>query len=469
MGTTGLLRKNSKIVVFLQSFLDVIIIALTLVTARLIWEQPVFEARTLMLLFSAVTFFTFFANLGGLYRSWRIESFWAEYRLVLLVFACVVLSLLILGYATKTTALFSRLSVGTWILLVPLALFIERIVVRVWLGSRYSRGYNRRRVAIAGTGRLAQTLANEIQANDWMGFDIVGYYADHPECKVHFDEAVNIPIAGDLKALIRAARTGSMDEIFIALPVNACAQTTALVNALCDSSVPVHVVPDLFTCHLINTRMMHVGRVATVSIFQAPFDDVGAVLKRMEDLVLSSIILCIIAVPMLAIALGIKLTSPGPVIFRQRRYGLKGEEIMVWKFRSMSVMEDGKHVRQAGKHDARVTPFGAFLRRTSLDELPQFINVLQGSMSIVGPRPHAVAHNEQYRKSIDGYMLRHLVKPGITGWAQVNGWRGETDTQEKMEKRVEFDLQYLRNWSLELDLRIIFMTVFKGFINKNAY
>ena len=172
---------------------------------------------------------------------------------------------------------------------------------------------------------------------------------------------------------------------------------------------------------------------------------------------------------MLFIAAGIKLTSKGPVLFKQRRYGLRGEEIEVWKFRSMTVMENSDVVVQATKSDVRITPFGGFLRRTSLDELPQFFNVLGGSMSIVGPRPHAVAHNEEYRSQVQFYMLRHKVKPGITGWAQINGWRGETDTLYKMEKRVEFDLQYIKHWSVWFDIKIIFMTIFKGFVNKNAY
>jgi len=165
----------------------------------------------------------------------------------------------------------------------------------------------------------------------------------------------------------------------------------------------------------------------------------------------------------------VKLTSKGPVFFRQRRYGLNGEVIHVLKFRSMKVMEDGAEVKQATKDDDRITPFGAFLRRTSLDELPQFLHVITGHMSIVGPRPHAVAHNEAYRKRIQGYMLRHKVKPGITGWAQVNGWRGETDTLEKMEKRIEHDLEYIRNWALLWDVKIIFLTVFGSKVRKNAY
>jgi putative colanic acid biosynthesis UDP-glucose lipid carrier transferase len=192
-------------------------------------------------------------------------------------------------------------------------------------------------------------------------------------------------------------------------------------------------------------------------------------LKRAEDLILGVAILAVAAIPMLLIACAVKWTSKGSILFKQRRYGLNGKVVYVWKFRTMTVSDDGETVMQAKKGDSRLTPIGAFLRRTSLDELPQFFNVLQGTMSIVGPRPHAVAHNEQYRWLIPGYMLRHKVKPGITGWAQVNGWRGETDTLEKMEKRVECDLEYMRNWSLWLDIKIVALTIFKGFYSKNAY
>ena len=184
---------------------------------------------------------------------------------------------------------------------------------------------------------------------------------------------------------------------------------------------------------------------------------------------LACIILVLISPIMLALAIGVKLSSPGPIIFKQRRNGLDGEEIIVYKFRSMRAMDNGAVVKQATKGDPRITKFGAFIRRTSLDELPQFINVLQGRMSIVGPRPHAVAHNEQYRKRIKGYMLRHKVKPGITGWAQVNGLRGETDTIDKMKARVEYDLEYLRNWSLGLDLQIIVRTVRLVLFDRHAY
>ncbi|HBR2507979.1 TPA: exopolysaccharide biosynthesis polyprenyl glycosylphosphotransferase [Klebsiella pneumoniae] len=209
--------------------------------------------------------------------------------------------------------------------------------------------------------------------------------------------------------------------------------------------------------------------VPVVPLFDTPLNGINMVFKRVEDVFFSIIILFLISPVLAVIALLIKLTSPGPILFKQIRYGMDGKAIKVWKFRSMKVMENDDRVIQATKNDTRVTKVGGFLRKTSLDELPQFINVLFGSMSIVGPRPHAVAHNEQYRKLIQGYMLRHKVKPGITGLAQVNGWRGETDTLDKMEKRIEYDLEYIRTWNIVLDIKIIFLTVFKGFIGKTAY
>ena len=231
----------------------------------------------------------------------------------------------------------------------------------------------------------------------------------------------------------------------------------------------VYLIPDLFMFDLLHARSESINGLATISIFDTPMDGPNAVLKRIEDVVLASLILLLIAVPMLLIAIAVKLTSRGPVLFRQTRYGMDGRPIRVWKFRSMTVMEDGAAVTQASRNDCRITPLGAFLRRTSLDELPQFFNVLLGDMSVVGPRPHAVAHNEQYRRQVSRYMLRHKVKPGITGWAQVNGWRGETDTLEKMQKRIEFDLDYIENWSVWWDLKIVLLTLFKGFVHRNAY
>jgi putative colanic acid biosynthesis UDP-glucose lipid carrier transferase len=219
----------------------------------------------------------------------------------------------------------------------------------------------------------------------------------------------------------------------------------------------------------MQARFDNVGGMPVIAICETPFMGLNSAIKRASDIVFGFVILALLVPLMLAIALAVKLTSPGPVIFRQRRYGLYGEEIIVYKFRSMTVTDDGGTIVQARKDDRRLTRIGAFLRRTSLDELPQFVNVLQGRMSVVGPRPHAVAHNEQYRKLIKGYMLRHKVKPGITGWAQVNGMRGETATLDKMQARIQYDLDYLRSWSVWLDLWIILRTVKVVLARDNAH
>ena len=225
----------------------------------------------------------------------------------------------------------------------------------------------------------------------------------------------------------------------------------------------------MFSHDFLYSRVEDINGTPIIPIIDTRLTGINTLLKRIEDICFALVILLLISPILICISIAIKLTSEGPVFFKQTRYGLNGKPILVYKFRSMNVMENGTKVTQAIKNDPRLTPIGGFLRRTSLDELPQFFNVLLGSMSVVGPRPHAAAHNEEYRKLITGYMLRHKVKPGITGLAQIRGWRGETDTLDKMEKRVECDLEYIRTWSLLLDIKIIFLTVFKGFINKAAY
>jgi len=242
-----------------------------------------------------------------------------------------------------------------------------------------------------------------------------------------------------------------------------------LLEDLRDTTASIYFVPDIFVSDLIQARVDFVGGLPVVAVCETPFYGFNGIVKKVGDYLLASLILLAISPLMLAIAIGVKLSSPGPVLFRQRRYGVDGRKIVVYKFRSMTVAEDGDVVRQATRNDSRITRFGAFLRRTSLDELPQFINVLQGRMSVVGPRPHAVAHNELYRKLIRGYMIRHKVRPGITGLAQVNGLRGETDTVEKMKLRIEYDLAYLRSWSLALDLMIVLKTVTVVLKRQNAY
>src|SRR5205823_12262165 len=274
---------------------------------------------------------------------------------------------------------------------------------------------------------------------------------------------------GNIDDLVADARAGFIDRVYITFPMRAEERIRGVLAKLADTTASVYIVPDFFVFQMLHSRWTDIGGLPAVSVFENPLYGVDGLAKRVFDLVAAGWLFILLAVPMLIVAVAIKLTSRGPVFFRQRRYGLDGREILVWKFRTMTVCEDGARVMQATKTDARVTPLGAVLRRTSIDELPQLFNVLGGSMSLVGPRPHAAAHNEQYRKMIQGYMLRHKVKPGITGLAQVRGWRGETDTLEKMEKRVECDHEYIREWSLWLDVKILFRTIFVVLAKQNAY
>jgi putative colanic acid biosynthesis UDP-glucose lipid carrier transferase len=302
-----------------------------------------------------------------------------------------------------------------------------------------------------------------------MGLELVGFYDDRPA-----DRTAGIPAkfgskVGGLNDLVDHARRGGVDLIYITFPMRAEERIRRVLERLGDTTASVYIVPDFFVFELLHARWTNIGGVPVVSVFESPLYGIDGLLKRLVDLVLGTSVFAVAAVPMLLIAALVKLTSRGPVFFRQRRYGLDGEEIRVWKFRTMTVCEDGDQVRQAERDDQRVTPIGRVLRCTSLDELPQIFNVLGGSMSLVGPRPHATAHNEAYRSLIRGYMLRHKVKPGITGLAQVRGYRGETETLDKMEKRVECDHQYIRNWSLWLDLRILWQTFFVVVGRKNAY
>jgi putative colanic acid biosynthesis UDP-glucose lipid carrier transferase len=324
-----------------------------------------------------------------------------------------------------------------------------------------------KRVAVvAGGGKLGLQLAERIAGTPFLGVEVAGFFDDRAPERCAVDRS---KLLGGCNSLAEYVKKNRVDLIYITLPMASQPRILRLLDELHDTTASVYFTPDIFLFDLIQARMDTIGGIPVLAVCETPFYGVNGMIKRISDIILASLILVLISPVMAALAIGVKLSSPGPVLFRQRRYGLDGQEIVVYKFRSMTVTEDGPVVRQATKNDARVTPFGAFIRKTSLDELPQFINVLQGRMSIVGPRPHAVAHNELYRQMIKAYMVRHKVKPGITGWAQVNGHRGETVTVEKMRSRVEYDLEYLRNWSLGLDLQIIARTVKLVFFDRNAY
>jgi putative colanic acid biosynthesis UDP-glucose lipid carrier transferase len=379
----------------------------------------------------------------------------------------IVALLLLLGWASRTLHVFDSRVMLAWALATPAALFAaHRLLPVLWPRVLAAEGLQKTAV-IAGANDLGRKLAARLQRNPMLGTRVAGYFDDRAPSRLQ-------PIAprenlGRLSALADYARASRVDVIYIALPMASQPRILKLLEDLRDTTASIYFVPDIFVADLIQGRVGSIGGLPVVAVCESPFTGFDGVVKRLSDFALASLILLAISPLMLAIGIGVKLSSPGPVLFKQRRYGLDGRRIVVYKFRSMTVAEDGDVVRQATKDDQRVTRFGAFLRRSSLDELPQFINVLQGRMSIVGPRPHAVAHNEMYRKLIRGYMIRHKVKPGITGLAQVNGLRGETDTVDKMKARIDCDLAYLRNWSLALDLKIVLKTVVVVVQRRNAY
>lgn len=401
------------------------------------------------------------------YRPWRGAWLWQEARVLIGGWLLVIAGLLFAAWSIKLTGQYSRSVIGGWFVLAPLALILLHIAERSFLRALRRRGRNTRTAVIVGGGDLGRRLAEHIQQESWMGIRIVGFFDDDP--RKSSKDVLRLPVLGKCPDVYDYVRAHGIDNVYIALPMRAERRMREVFDLLQDTTASVFLVPDLFVFELMGAREQDIAGLPVFALCETPLTGPFGVFKRLEDIVLAASILILVSPLMLLIALGIKLTSPGPVLFKQRRYGLDGKEIWIWKFRTMTVCEDGDEVTQARKCDPRVTPFGALLRRTSLDELPQFINVLLGTMSIVGPRPHAVAHNEQYRKLIKGYMWRHKVKPGITGWAQINGWRGETDTLEKMKKRVEYDIDYIRNWSLWLDLKIVMLTLIRGFAGKNAY
>jgi putative colanic acid biosynthesis UDP-glucose lipid carrier transferase len=325
---------------------------------------------------------------------------------------------------------------------------------------------NRRKAVFFGMGPQARTLYLRLQRSPILGIEVVGYYAARP---VTADAACAPPYLGTHENAWPRIKASEFNMVFIQ-PYDYYDEelSTRIFGQLYDSTTNIYMVPETRWAEDVTLSSIEIAGIPLLSIHDTPIIGVARLFKRLMDLVLGGLALALLSPVMLLTAIAVRLDSPGPILFRQIRYGERGQTIHVYKFRSMYV-DDGGPLRQVSRVDPRVTRVGKFLRRTSLDELPQLLNVLAGSMSLVGPRPHAVAHNELYRQQINGYMLRHSIKPGITGWAQVNGLRGETDTLDKMERRLEYDRYYITHWSLSLDIRILFLTVWTVIRGDNAY
>jgi len=426
----------------------------------------------LLLAFLTSNIFSLFA----VYRVWRGRWLYRELARVSLAWLTVVLVAGLLLFVTKTGAELSRLWAGWTFVLSYIGMIGFRVVVRKYLRRTRSQGHNQKRVVIVGAGKLGRRTCDTLIRETWAGLLPVALFDDDRSLVGSTHHGVQVrgtvdEVASYVEQQRRVKENGrtAIDQVWITLPLHAEQRISELQHMLQDTATNVYFIPNIFGFNLANYAVDEVVGLPVMNMSAPPMRAGNALVKRAEDLILASIMMVILSPLFVIIAGLIKLGSPGPVFFKQHRYGQDGREILVWKFRSMTVAENGNKVQQAQRDDKRVTYIGRWLRKLSLDELPQLINVLIGNMSLVGPRPHAVAHNEFYRTKVHGYMGRHKIRPGITGWAQVNGCRGETAKIRDMEERIRYDLEYIHNWSIPLDVRILFKTVRTVLDFKNTY
>jgi putative colanic acid biosynthesis UDP-glucose lipid carrier transferase len=416
-----------------------------------------FENQFLMLAIVVAVLASIIVQLPTLPSFQLMPSEWPTIASLLLRWMALLGILLAIGYAAKVSDDFSRRVVVTWALVTPLLLIGATLLMNEFMRRYLFSPQNTRKAVFAGYNEASLALAERLQEHRELGAEVQGFFDDRSAERLGLMEGTSL--LGGLAELPGYIAEHGVDVIFIALPMRHVQRVVQLLDDLHDTTASIYYVPDVFVFDLIQSRSGEILGIPVVAMCETPFHGYRGIVKRLMDVVIASVALVLLAPLMLIIALLVKFGSPGPVIFRQRRHGLDGGEITVFKFRTMTVTEDGWDIRQATRDDDRVTPVGRVLRRYSLDELPQLFNVVQGRMSLVGPRPHAVAHNEQYRKLIKGYMIRHKVLPGMTGLAQVSGCRGETAEVEDMRARIEYDLDYLRRWTPLLDLKIMWQTV----------
>lgn len=411
---------------------------------------------------NSLLIFTLFPNFD-LYYSWRGKSRFKRSASVGYAWMSVLTALVFISFATKNSAAYSRVWFFSWALSGFVYLTVYRLIFDSILDKLRSKGVNRKKIIVFGAGEVGKYISSKLKEHNEIGFDISAFVDDNQSLHGQTLDGVKI----DSPELL-VERLKDAHELWIALPLRAEKRVLDILHQTRHLTSVIRYIPDIFNFRLLNHSITEIADIPIIEINGTALSPQARLLKRIEDIILSSIIAILISPIVLVVAVLIKLTSKGPILYKQERHGFNGKTIKIYKFRSMYFREKDEF-KQATKNDSRITPIGQFIRKTSIDEFPQFLNVLQGRMSLVGPRPHAVSMNHDYKDKIDNYMQRHKVKPGITGWAQVNGFRGETDTIEKMEKRIEYDLYYIQNWSLWFDLKIIFLTIFKGFIGKNAY
>lgn len=465
----GILKEYSHIISLLTRFMDMTIVLMAGWLAYFIrFHDVTISSSYLGSIFIGLLTTTVVFSFFHIYESIRSQGFIRH--TVTLVQAVLSISLILAGMAffTHSGEYFSRIWFLCWMGLSITFLILLRCTLLLILRFMRRRGLNEKSVAIMGAGTLGIKFANAVQQALWTGFRIVSFIDDYADKKPA--SISSVPVIQTPAHLGEYLEEQKIDEIWLALPLRAEARVKEVLFDLRHHTIATRFVLNIFSLDLLNHSISDVAGFPVLDIRATPMTGINRFIKAIEDRAIALLTLLFISPLLLLISLGVKMSSKGPIFFKQQRLGWDGRVIKVYKFRTMFLHEEKKGcVTQATMDDKRVTPFGRFLRRSSLDELPQFFNVLQGRMSIVGPRPHALQHNEQYKDSVTAYMQRYHVKPGITGWAQINGWRGETDTLLKMQKRVEYDLYYINNWSLWFDLKIIFLTFFQGFFNRNAY
>jgi putative colanic acid biosynthesis UDP-glucose lipid carrier transferase len=454
----------------LMRLMDVVaLVAAGQLTGYIHFHTPLIEAapiHTILLYFCCALAFLLFPQLE-VYTSWRGRSIPAMFLRLAGAWGLVLLAGVLFSFLIHHVGSLSRLWVSYWFLSGILLLVASRAVVHTTLGYMRKKGLNTKRVIVVGYGSIGQEMHRRAMQNDWYGYEVKAIHAD-PQELLHLRDA-SIKQLSQLDDIPCFAATNDIDEIWITLPMSASQELRQLQRLLRNALVDIRWIPDTLSMQMLSCRMVDFMGFPTVDLNTPVSSGLGGVVKELFDRTFAFAALILLMPLFVVIAIMIKLSSPGPVFFRQPRLGLNGHRFNVYKFRSMRMHQENGIVKQATQNDPRVTKIGHFLRRTSLDELPQFINVLKGEMSVVGPRPHALQHNEMYKDLLELYMLRHRVKPGITGWAQIHGYRGETDTVDKMAKRVQFDLHYIQNWSLWMDLKIIAWTALKGWTSDNAY
>jgi Undecaprenyl-phosphate glucose phosphotransferase len=453
---------------------DLLMIAATAILTHALYlsDTPFADRRlyflaTLVALFASGTVF----HANGLYQLQGITAGSLKLGKLAASWSVVMLGLIVVGFLFKVSSEFSRLWVAVWFAAAFVGMVALRgalcLMARRWV----AQGRLTRNVAIVGGGEHGERLIAALNRADDEGVNVIGFFDDRSDRTP--SEILGVPNVGTTDDLVVYARYNRVDQIVVALPWAPEQQVLQVLRRLRSLPIDIHLAPDLVGFRLTRACYAHLGGVPLLHVFHRPLADWHSVVKAIEDRTLAVLLLLFFAPLFLLTAIAIKLDSPGPVFFRQKRYGFNNHLIGVYKFRTMfHHLRDEKAERLATRNDPRVTRVGAFLRKTSIDELPQLINVLKGEMSIVGPRPHALsakAADRLYEEVVAEYAARHRVKPGITGWAQVMGWRGETDTIEKIQKRVEHDLYYIENWSLGFDIKILVLTFFALLKTDNAY